>query len=74
MGRKMTVYNYWTWVPGEGLGQIAPTKRPRAEIDALGGLAIFVTAEEVDEDSWTRENTFTTAACPEIEPGDASRA
>lgn len=74
MGRKLTVYSYWTWVPGEGLGQIASAKRPQAEIDALGGLAIRVTAEEVDEEGWTRENAFATPASQTIPPGDGSRA
>jgi len=44
----ITVYSYWTWVPGEGLGAIAAAKRTRRQIEDLYGLAIAVTAEEVD--------------------------
>jgi len=35
-------------VPGEGLGAIATTKRSRRQIEDLCGLAIAVTAEDVD--------------------------
>lgn len=48
MSRKIFVYNYWTWSPGEGLGQIAPAKRSQAQIDALRGLAIITSGEEID--------------------------
>ncbi len=49
MGSRITVFSYWTWVPGEGLGQIAPAKRYRPAIEAIGGLAILFSGEEVDE-------------------------
>lgn len=49
MTRRTTVYDYWTWTAGEGLGQIAPVKRRLADIEALQGLAILTSAEEVDE-------------------------
>ncbi len=50
MGRKVMVYSYWTWTPGEGLGQIPPAKRSQPQIEALRGLAILFSGEQVDED------------------------
>jgi hypothetical protein len=44
---KIVVYSYWTWSPGEGLGQIAAAKRSLIQIEALRGLAILTSAEEV---------------------------
>lgn len=61
MGSKITVYSYWTWIPGEGLGQIASAKRPRSEIEAMGGLAILFSGEEVDEDDLARDGAYHSA-------------
>ncbi|MCB8875031.1 hypothetical protein [Acidisoma silvae] len=58
MGSSITVYSYWTWVPGEGLGQIAPAKRSRPAIEAIGGLAILFSGEEVDEDDLCRDGAY----------------
>jgi hypothetical protein len=58
VGRKITVYSYWTWIPGEGLGSIAPAKRIRPEIEAMGGLAILFSGEEVDEDDLCRDGGY----------------
>ncbi len=58
MGSKITVYSYWTWVPGEGLGQIAPAKRSKTEIEAMGGLAILFSGEEVDEADLCRDGAY----------------
>ncbi|GAB0114198.1 hypothetical protein [Acidisoma sp. C75] len=56
MGDKTMIYAYWTWVPGEGLGGIAPGKLPLAEIEALGGLPILTSAEPIDEVEESEEN------------------
>ncbi|MCB8877102.1 hypothetical protein [Acidisoma silvae] len=47
--QKVAVYNYWTWIPGEGLGKVACRKRTLQQIDSLSGIAILVTREDVDE-------------------------
>jgi hypothetical protein len=49
VGQLVTVYGYWTWVPGEGLGKIACKKRTQGQIEAMAGLPIPFTGEEVDE-------------------------
>ena len=58
MTRKIVVYNYWTWIAGEGLGQIAPVKRSRAAIEALRGLVIITSAEEVDEAALAEDGSY----------------
>jgi hypothetical protein len=58
VGSKITVYSYWTWIPGEGLGHIAPAKRTLSAIEAMGGLAILVSGEEVDVDDLTRDGAY----------------
>jgi hypothetical protein len=45
----VTVFSYWTWIPGEGLGKIACKKRRRQEIEEMHHIAIPFTDEEVDE-------------------------
>ena len=47
--QKITVYSYWTWIPGEGLGKIASGKRTQQQIEEISGILIRVTAEKVDE-------------------------
>ena len=47
--QKVTVYNYWTWVPGEGLGKIACRKRTQRQIEEMSGILIWLTGEEVDK-------------------------
>lgn len=58
MASKITVYSYWTWIPGEGLGQIAKAKRTQPEIEAMGGLAILFTGEEIDEDDLCLDGAY----------------
>jgi hypothetical protein len=63
VGNKIMVYSYWTWVPGEGLGQIPLAKLPRRQIEAVGGLAILLSGEEVDEDDLCRDGAYWPQRC-----------
>ncbi|HTI03431.1 MAG TPA: hypothetical protein VL752_20995 [Acidisoma sp.] len=65
MTRKIVVYSYWTWIPGEGLGQIAPTKRSQAQIEALRGLIILTSAEEVDAADLDADGSYRQDSQPE---------
>ena len=66
MGNKIIVYNYWTWVPGEGLGQIPKAKRPLRQIEAMGGLTIHVSGEEVDEDELCQDGAYRPHHCTKL--------
>jgi hypothetical protein len=50
-------------VPGEGLGQIPKAKRSQQQIEAIGGLAIMVSGEEVDEDDLRGDGGYWPRRC-----------
>jgi hypothetical protein len=56
--QKVTVYNYWTWVPGEGLGKIACKKRTRQQIEERSGILIRVTGAQVDEADLSLDGSY----------------
>jgi hypothetical protein len=59
---KLAVYNYWTWLPGEGLDKVALDKRSREQIEAIGGIPILVTRQIVNESELSQEGAFRSAA------------
>ncbi|GAB0116540.1 hypothetical protein [Acidisoma sp. 7E03] len=59
MTRRIVVYDYWTWIAGEGLGQIAPVKRSLPDIEARHGLVILTSAEEVDAAQLAEDGSYT---------------
>ncbi|MCB8882170.1 hypothetical protein ACELLULO517_18130 [Acidisoma cellulosilytica] len=56
--QTVTVYNYWTWVPGEGLGKIACRKRTQQQIEDISGIPILVTRQDVDEAELSLDGSY----------------